>query len=378
MTQSDMGVVIWQPKTKITYAETIALDAVATVNDVVIASGDELSYTVKYEGEVYPLEEGMILNAGEYEVMAEYVAPLGGGYADARTEWIGVTVFQAVPVLTWTPAAMNYGEAPASAQMNAEADVEGTFEYPEMSGLDAGEYSMTAIFIPEDSNYAVNTVEAVLVVNPIAPVITWAAPAPITDDTALSDAQLNATANVEGTFVYAPKAGTVLEAGTYTLTTVFTPTSKNYTQAAVSVELVVEPSVEVELTWETPAPIEYGTPLSEAQLNAKANVEGDFYYNPAFGTVLDGGVHKLSVVFKPANEKYKNQYKEVELVVKGDEEPKIISYKVDLEAGTMTIEFTCKLYESEDGKNWTLVEGAKDTYTVSLKQSKTKFYCAGK
>ena len=66
--------------------------------------------------------------------MAEYVAPLGGGYADARTEWIGVTVLQAVPVLTWAPAAMNYGEAPTSAQMNAEADVEGTFEYPEMSG----------------------------------------------------------------------------------------------------------------------------------------------------------------------------------------------------------------------------------------------------
>jgi hypothetical protein len=256
--------------------------------------------------------------------------------------------------------------------------VEGTFEYPEMSGLDAGEYNMTATFIPEDSNYAINTVEAVLVVKPIAPVITWAAPAPITDDTALSDAQLNATANVEGTFVYEPKAGTVLEAGTYTLTTVFTPASKNYTQATASVELVVEPSIEVELTWETPAPIEYGTPLSEAQLNAKANVEGDFYYNPAFGTVLDGGVHKLSVIFKPANEKYKNQYKEVELVVKGGEEPKIISYKVDLEAGTMTIEFTCKLYESEDGKNWTLVEGAKDTCTVSLKQGKTKFYCAGK
>ena len=89
-------------------------------------------------------------------------------------------------------------------------------------------------------------------------------------------------------------------------------------------------------------------------------------------------MHKLSVVFKPANEKYKNQYKEVELVVKGGEEPKIISYNVDLEAGTMTIEFTCKLYESEDGKNWTLVEGAKDICTVSLKQSKTKFYCAGK
>src|SRR5262249_52770663 len=36
------------------------------------------------------------------------------------------------------------------------------------------------------------------------PVITWAAPADITFGTSLSGAQLNATANVPGTFVYTP------------------------------------------------------------------------------------------------------------------------------------------------------------------------------
>ena len=43
--------------------------------------------------------------------------------------------------------------------------------------------------------------------------ITWANPADITYGTALSATQLNATADVAGTFAYMPVAGTVLNAG---------------------------------------------------------------------------------------------------------------------------------------------------------------------
>ena len=46
------------------------------------------------------------------------------------------------------------------------------------------------------------------------PTITWASPAGITYGTALSAAQLDATASVPGTFTYSPAAGTVLKAGT--------------------------------------------------------------------------------------------------------------------------------------------------------------------
>ncbi len=57
-----------------------------------------------------------------------------------------------------------------------------------------------------------------------APTITWTAPAPITEGTALSATQLSATTGVAGTFVYSPTAGTVLAAGTHTLSATFTPT----------------------------------------------------------------------------------------------------------------------------------------------------------
>jgi subtilisin-like proprotein convertase family protein len=55
------------------------------------------------------------------------------------------------------------------------------------------------------------------------------------------------------------------------------------------------------ITWPDPAPITYGTPLGVAQLNATASVAGAFVYLPAAGTVLNAGVHVLSVTFTPAD-----------------------------------------------------------------------------
>ena len=57
----------------------------------------------------------------------------------------------------------------------------------------------------------------------VDPVITWADPAAIVYGTSLGVNQLNATANVGGSFAYDPPAGTVLAVGTRELKTTFTP-----------------------------------------------------------------------------------------------------------------------------------------------------------
>lgn len=69
------------------------------------------------------------------------------------------------------------------------------------------------------------------------PLITWQDPAPIVFGTALGLTQLNAMANVAGSFAYSPPAGTVLAAGTnQVLTATFTPTDTNaYTMVTRSV-----------------------------------------------------------------------------------------------------------------------------------------------
>src|ERR1700722_411880 len=73
-----------------------------------------------------------------------------------------------------------------------------------------------------------------------APGITWANPPAITYGTALSATQLDATANVPGTFTYTPAAGTVLGVGSQTLSATFTPTNTvNYTTTSATVKLMV-------------------------------------------------------------------------------------------------------------------------------------------
>jgi Bacterial Ig-like domain (group 3)/FG-GAP-like repeat len=70
--------------------------------------------------------------------------------------------------------------------------------------------------------------------------ITWANPAQITYGTALSATQLNATSSVQGTFVYSPAAGTVLSAGTHTLSVTFTPNnSSGYAPSTPTVSITV-------------------------------------------------------------------------------------------------------------------------------------------
>lgn len=77
----------------------------------------------------------------------------------------------------------------------------------------------------------------------VTPVISWPQPAAIVNPAPLGSEQLDATANVEGSFTYSPAAGTVLAPGTHTLSTTFTPTdTAHYTTATASVTLAVNVS----------------------------------------------------------------------------------------------------------------------------------------
>jgi hypothetical protein len=84
---------------------------------------------------------------------------------------------------------------------------------------------------------------AVLTVQAPAQSLTWFNPASIAYGTPLDTNQLDAMANVPGTFVYTPPAGAVLDAGTNVLSVVFAPDDTNdYSSVTDSVSLVVVPA----------------------------------------------------------------------------------------------------------------------------------------
>jgi hypothetical protein len=75
---------------------------------------------------------------------------------------------------------------------------------------------------------------------PTMPAVTWPTPASITFCTALSSKQLDATANVSGSFEYSPVSGTSLTLGPHNLATTFTPTNTTtYSTAQDYVQLTV-------------------------------------------------------------------------------------------------------------------------------------------
>ena len=98
---------------------------------------------------------------------------------------------------------------------------------------------------------------------------------------------------VAGTFAYTPSAGTVLSAGTQTLSVTFTPTDTgDYGSATDTVQLSVNKATP-SITWANPADINFGTPLSATQLDASANVPGTFSYSSPVGTVLSAGAEPV-------------------------------------------------------------------------------------
>lgn len=133
-------------------------------------------------------------------------------------------------------------------QLNATANIPGAFVYTPPAGtvLSAGPaQTLNVTFTPTDIAHF-NVVSASVKLNVLraTPVITWNNPADIVSGTALSATQLNATANVPGTFVYVPASGTVLGVGNgQALLANFTPTdSVNYNSATKTVFINVLPT----------------------------------------------------------------------------------------------------------------------------------------
>ncbi|HET9802861.1 MAG TPA: dockerin type I domain-containing protein [Candidatus Acidoferrum sp.] len=110
-----------------------------------------------------------------------------------------------------------------------------TFSVP--GGTPAGNYAMQASYGGTPAFAASTDSTATLAIAKATPIIQWNNPPDITVGAALTSTQLNATANVPGTFTYTPAAGTVLPVGTgQKLSATFAPTdSTDYNSATADV-----------------------------------------------------------------------------------------------------------------------------------------------
>jgi len=278
-------------------------------------------------------------------VLILVVVLCGSAFAYAATIKSATTAKKPVTISWANPQDITYGTKLSNAQLNAVAtyngsSVSGVYTYSPAAGtiLSPGsQQTLKVTFTPTNRRvystaYKEVKINVLSSVTKVTPVISWTTPADFIAGTALSSAQLNATAtyngsSVSGTYTYSPAAGTVLSAGaSQALKVTFTPadTSK-YNTATYEVKInVLSPVIKVTptITWANPADIVAGAALSSTQLNAAATyngsaVLGTYTYSPAAGAVLSAGASQtLKVTFTPVdNVRYNSAYKEVKINV---------------------------------------------------------------
>ncbi|MCG8650650.1 MAG: GEVED domain-containing protein, partial [Pirellulales bacterium] len=270
-------------------------------------SAAQLNATANTAGTfTYTPSAGTILNAGLNQTLNVDFAPTNPNNFHPVSAQVNINVLKADPVITWTdPLPISIGMQLGPTQLNARADVSGTFTYDPPAGteLSAGNNQvLTTLFTPTDTqNFNAVNAEVQIDVALNVPSVSWDPPADIMFGQPLGPDQLNATTDVAGTFVYMPDTGTILDVGlNQTLSAEFVPDDPA-TFASVPIEVLINvlPATPV-ITWDNPQDIVFGTPLSGVQLNATANTAGEFSYSPVVDTILPAGAGQtLTVDFTP-------------------------------------------------------------------------------
>ncbi|MGY8652574.1 MAG: FG-GAP-like repeat-containing protein [Verrucomicrobiia bacterium] len=224
-----------------------------------------------------------------------------------------LTITAATPEIVWSnPADIRFGDALGGAQLNATSlnatsPVAGVFTYTPSDGdaLAVGDgQTLSVMFAPEDSvNFTVAVATVTVNVKRGLPVIIWPDPSDIMFGTALGAGQLNASSPISGGVVYVPAVGDVLSAGGFqALSAMFTPDDLINYQPVSALATINVLRADTDITWNDPAEIAFGTPLSATQLNAVSSIAGTLVYTPPLGTILiPGDDQTLTVTLTPTD-----------------------------------------------------------------------------
>jgi hypothetical protein len=196
---------------------------------------------------VTPVTYTMNTNAGTAGANATYA---GDANHDGSTGSASFTIARASSATVVTcPASVTYNGAAQTPCTVAVTGAGGLSQTPTptySNNVNAGTASASYTFAG-DANHESSSDSKNFGIAKALQSLSWATPAPILYGTALSAAQLNATVSgvpggsPAGALTYSPAAGTVLDAGTQTLTVNAAETS-NYKPASTTVSLVVNPA----------------------------------------------------------------------------------------------------------------------------------------
>jgi hypothetical protein len=267
---SPSSAISWTPPTDITYGTALGatqLDAKSSIPG---------TFT-------YDPPSGTVLGAGQHTLTAIF-APTDTTDYTTGTATVQLTVNQAPLTVTASNASRPYNTpnpaftAMVTGAVNGDTFTE-SFSTTAIQTSPAGTYPIVPLASGTDiSDYNVTYVNGTLTVTPASATstISWTTPAAITYGAALSGAQLDASSSLPGSFTYSPAIGTVLGAGTHTLTATFTPTdTTDYQISTATVPLVVNPATLTVTASNATRP--YNTPNPAFTGNLTGAINGDTF-----------------------------------------------------------------------------------------------------
>lgn len=290
------------------------LSATETLLSYQVTSADKSTTIMSHSG--VETSDTPITSFDTFAVLSTYSAAL------AITDF-SVTKIAAAPVITTQPATQTVSEG-STITLSVEASGSAPLTYlwkkggtaltnaGHLSGADTASLTITGVTTDDVGDYTVEvsnsagsvTSSAATVTvstTPVAATITWENPAAIAYGTALGDTQLNATANVAGTFAYTPAAGTVLEPGAdQTLSVTFTPTdTAHYLPATRTVKLTVN-KADATITLGNLAATYDGTAKAVTATTTPAGLVVDITYGGVGTAPIDAGSYPVVATISDA------------------------------------------------------------------------------
>jgi len=206
-------------------------------------SGTQLAATADIAGSfAYDQSVGAVLNAGAHPLAATFTPTDTTNYHGASAQQ-SLSVNPAAVTITLGSLSATYDGSSHAVGVTTSIDgvtVAITYDGSISAPTGSGSYAVVAGI--DDPNYS-GSANGTLVIAKAPPVITWSTLDAITYGTALGETQLNATADIAGSFAYDQSVGAVLNAGAHPLAATFTPTdTTNYHGASAQQSLSVNPA----------------------------------------------------------------------------------------------------------------------------------------
>jgi len=234
----------------ITGAPVLAWNPIPITYGISLSSNQLNAMTTVPGSFAYDPTNGSVLDAGT-NVLSVLFTPSDTVDFSSVTDSVGLWVSPASLTVTASNVSLPYGHAlPAftgtlTGVTNGD-DITASYSCSATNNSLPGTYPIVAGLVdPDDrqTNYAVALNNGTLTITMAIPSLTWTNPGALTYGSPLTTNQLNAVTTEPGSFAYNPTNGSVLDAGTNSLSVLFTPAALvDFSTVIDSVSIVVAPA----------------------------------------------------------------------------------------------------------------------------------------